>query len=325
MKKYDITALGELLIDFTQTGYSESGMRLFEQNPGGAVANVLVAAAKFGKKTAFIGKVGRDMHGAFLRRTLEDAGVDVSGLVEDPAVFTTLAFVELSSSGERTFSFARKPGADTMLRPGELDMELLRSTKILHIGSLSMTDEPARSATLCAIEASKEAGAVISYDPNYRAALWENRDEAVRQMRSLLPYADLVKISDEEVELLTGCTNPSDAARCLNDARVTCAAVSLGSKGALVSIRGEQRTVPAFRANAVDTTGAGDAFWGGFLQHFLDLGVEPAALTLDKAALCAEYGCAVAALCIQKRGAIPAMPAANEVLALINDAPVRQI
>ena len=176
MKEYDIVALGELLIDFTQAGYSPDGMRLFEQNPGGAVANVLAAAAKFGRGTAFIGKVGKDMHGAFLKKTLADSGIDVKNLVEDWDVFTTLAFVELSESGERSFSFARKPGADTMLREDELDTAILENTRVFHVGSLSLTDEPARSTTLAAIKTAKAAGALISYDPNYRASLWHSVD-----------------------------------------------------------------------------------------------------------------------------------------------------
>ena len=181
-----------------------------------------------------------------------------------------------------------------------------------------MTDEPARSATVRAIKISKEAGALISYDPNYRANLWKSEVEAMRQMRALLPYVDLVKISEEEIEILTGCTEPSTAAKKLNEAGAICAAVSLGSKGALVSVRGEQRSVPPFHANAVDTTGAGDAFWGGFLQRFLDYGASTSTLTMEEAVNCAIFGCATAALCIQKRGAIPAMPSVDEVWTLVS-------
>ena len=172
---YDIVALGELLIDFTTCGKSANGMRLFEQNPGGAVCNVLSAMAKQGDKTAFIGKIGKDMHGAFLKQSIESVGIDTRGVIEADDVFTTLAFVELSDSGERSFSFARKPGADTCLRPDELDEALLKQTRVLHIGSLSLTNEPARSATIRAIELAKASGAMISYDPNYRAPLWEKR------------------------------------------------------------------------------------------------------------------------------------------------------
>ena len=206
--RFDIAALGELLIDFTDRGLSDAGMRLFEQNPGGAPANMLAAAARLGERTAFIGKVGDDMHGRFLRDTLTAAGIDVTGLVLSPDVFTTLAFVALDDRGERHFSFARKPGADTCLRSDELPAPLLSSARVLHVGSLSLTDEPARSATFAAVEAAKRAGAVISYDPNYRAALWPDEAAAAAQMRSMVPYADVMKLSDEETLLLTGAAEP---------------------------------------------------------------------------------------------------------------------
>ena len=200
---FDVTALGEVLIDFTPCGTSEGGRNLFEQNPGGAPANVLAALSRLGRKTAFIGKVGEDMHGLLLKETLEDCGVDVSGMLVDPAYFTTLAFVALKD-GERSFSFARKPGADTRLTKEEVRTELLKKTKIFHCGSLSLTDEPARSATLYAVETARKAGALISYDPNYRAPLWRSQEEAVAQMRSLIPFVDIMKISDEETARAAG-------------------------------------------------------------------------------------------------------------------------
>jgi len=316
-KKVDVTALGELLIDFTEGGLSANGMRLFEQNPGGAVANVLAALAKFDRKTAFIGKVGQDMHGIFLKETLQNAGIDCCGLVMAADVFTTLAFVALSPSGEREFSFARKPGADTCLAAEEVDAELLRSTKILHVGSLSLTDEPARSATFHAVRTAKEAGAIISYDPNYRASLWKDPETASKQMRSLLPLVDVIKISDEETELLTGVSSPEDAAKKLNELGIACAAVTLGSEGALISVSGEMTRVPGYPAKVVDTTGAGDSFWGGFLHKLLESGKHPKELTLAEAAEFADWGNATASLCVRKRGAIPAMPEKAAVEALL--------
>lgn len=314
---FDITALGELLIDFTDSGLSDAGMRLFERNPGGAPANVLSAAASFGRRTAFIGKVGDDMHGRFLRDTLSAAGIDVSGLVLAPDVFTTLAFVALDDGGERHFSFARKPGADTCLREDELPRYTLAGTRVLHVGSLSLTDEPARSATFAAVTAAKAAGAVISYDPNYRAALWPDVQTAAAQMRAMLPYADVVKLSDEETLLLTGDADPAESAHRLLSQGVSCAAVTLGARGALVAARDGVRTVPGFVVRTVDTTGAGDAFWGGFLHRMLALDKAPAALTVEDAADCARWGNASAACCITKRGAIPAMPSLDEVQALL--------
>lgn len=199
----DITAVGELLIDFTEAGLGENGRRLFEQNPGGAPANLLTLAARLGFYTAFAGKVGRDMHGIYLKSVLEREGIDTRGLVLSDEAFTTLAFVALSETGERTFSFARKPGADTLLRKDELPLGLLRDTRILHFGSLSLTDEPARSATLFAVETEKRSGALISYDPNYRAPLWKSRSEAVDRMRSVLPLVDILKLSEDEAALLS--------------------------------------------------------------------------------------------------------------------------
>lgn len=315
--RFDIAALGELLIDFTDYGLSDTGMRLFERNPGGAPANVLAAATRLGRRTAFIGKVGDDMHGRFLRETLTAAGIDVTGMVMARDVFTTLAFVALDDSGERHFSFARKPGADTCLRPEELEANVLTSARVLHVGSLSLTDEPARSATFEAVAAAKRVGAIISYDPNYRAALWPDQQTAAAHMRSVLPHADVVKLSDEETLLLTGAADPAEAARLLLAQGVSCVAVTLGARGALVAVRDGMRTVPGFPTQAVDTTGAGDAFWGGFLHRMLSLEAPPAALTADAAADCAEWGNAVAALCITKRGAIPAMPALSDVQALL--------
>lgn len=180
-KKVDIAALGELLIDFTETGRSENGMKIFEQNPGGAPANLLTVASHMGYRTEFIGKVGKDMHGDFLKATLQKEGIGVSNLLQDEKYFTTLAFVEIAADGERKFSFARKPGADTQLRKEELDQTLISDCKIFHFGSLSLTDEPAEGATIKAVKMAKEAGALISYDPNYRPSLWKSKEIAVEK------------------------------------------------------------------------------------------------------------------------------------------------
>ncbi|MEA4970827.1 MAG: carbohydrate kinase [Candidatus Pelethousia sp.] len=314
---YDITALGELLIDFTESGLSANGMKLFERNPGGAVANVLAAAAQCGRKTAFIGKVGADMHGLFLKDTLEAASIDTTGLVVAEDVFTTLAFVALSPGGERAFSFARKPGADTRLCSGEVDAALLAKSRILHVGSLSLTDEPARGATLFAVEKAKAAGTIISYDPNYRASLWPDEDTAKAWMRSLLPLADVMKLSDEETALLTDEADPGRAALALHALGIPLAAVTLGAKGALVCANGQTALARGYRMPVVDTTGAGDAFWGGFLHKLLESGKRPVEITLAEALDCAAWGNATAALCIGKRGGIPAMPQKCEIEALL--------
>lgn len=305
---FDLVSMGELLVDFTESGYSQNNMRLFEQNPGGAVANVLCASARLGLKTAFLGKVGNDSHGRFLADALDDEGVDTSGLVFTDDVFTTLAFVSLLKNGEREFSFARKPGADTCIRVSELKTEILTSCKVFHVGSLSMTDEPAREATLHAVLAAKQAGAYISYDPNYRASLWKSEIEARKQMRSLLPYADFIKLSEEEADLLTGYTEPEKALDVLLENDADIAVVTLGAKGAILGIDGVRTLIPAFPTERLtDTTGAGDAFWGAFLYRI----IREDKVTNQKASILTEYirfANAAAALCIGKRGGIPAMP-----------------
>lgn len=313
MNRFDIVALGELLVDFTTCGTSANGMRLFEQNPGGAVCNVLSAMAKQGDSTAFIGKIGKDMHGAFLKRSIESVGIDTRGLVEAEDVFTTLAFVELSQSGERAFSFARKPGADTCLNNRELNVDLLEHTSVFHIGSLSLTNEPVRGATLRAISIAKAAGVMISYDPNYRAPLWDNAETAKEQMRSLLPYVDVMKLSDEETALLTDREDPADALRFLNDSGVSCAVVTMGPKGALAMLRGETALAEPHDCVRVDTTGAGDAFWGGFLHRLLKSDKPLSALTLPEVTEFARYANVVAAICCERRGALLSMPSGQEI------------
>ena len=314
----DVTALGEILIDFTPCGKSEAGQKVFEQNPGGAPANVLACLNKCGKKTAFIGKVGNDMHGQFLVDVLTKSGIYTDGVVIDDNAFTTLAFVDLSETGERTFSFARKPGADTCLAKEELKKEIIKESKVFHIGSLSLTDEPVKTATFKALEIAKNAGVIISYDPNYRAPLWNSKDDAIKGMRSVLSFVDVMKFSDEETALLTDIDEPKDAAKMLVDSGVSLVAVTLGANGALVCNKEGSIIVPGFKANLVDTTGAGDSFWGGFLKCLLDSGKKPNEVSLAEAAKFAKYGNAVASLCVEKRGAIPAMPTTEEIEKRLN-------
>lgn len=311
---YDVTALGEVLIDFTPSGTSPAGQRLFEQNPGGAPANVLAALNKCGLKTAIIGKVGNDMHGLFLKETLEQAGIDCKGLIVDDKVFTTLAFVALDENGDRSFSFARKPGADTMLTNEEADTELLKNSRIFHVGSLSLTNEPSKGATHFALKTAKENGAIISYDPNYRAPLWDSKEDAVREMRSVVPYVDVMKISDEETFLLTPEEAPEKAAAYLVANGVPLVAVTLGADGAYVCAKDGGQIVPGFKSQVVDTTGAGDSFWGGFLYQLAKSGKRPADVTLEEAVEFARFGNAVASLCVEKRGGIPGMPELEDVL-----------
>lgn len=316
MGAWDVAVLGEALIDFTEYGAAPGGGRLFEQNPGGAPANVACAVSRLGGRAAFLGKVGDDMHGRFLRDTLAGEGVDVSGMVLDENVFTTLAFVALSDTGERSFSFARKPGADTCLRAEELSGEVLEGCGILQVGSLSLTDEPARSATLRAVERVRERGGAVAYDPNYRASLWADEETACRMMRSLAPLADYIKISDEETALLTGQADPEGAARALLDQGAACVVVTLGKDGALVAARDGVAAVPGCAVEkVVDTTGAGDAFWGAFLTMTARSGLSPREMTAERAAEFARFANAAASVCIGRRGAIPALPTLAEVKA----------
>ena len=309
----DVVTFGELLIDFTNSGKNENGIRIFEQNPGGAPANVACAVARLGLSSAFLGKVGSDMHGQYLQQVLVQNGVDTRGLVQSDAVFTTLAFVELSDNGERKFSFSRKPGADTCFAPDELCKPLLENCKIFHFGSLSLTDEPVKSTVLQAVQCAKSAGAIIAYDPNYRASLWQDEQTAIAAMRSVLSMVDVIKISDEETALLTGTADYVQAAAYLLAQGIGCVVVTLGSKGAYIATQTASAVAGVPAVCVVDTTGAGDAFWGGFLYQLATnsqpIGMRTTAqLTQD-----ITFANAVAALCVQKRGGIPALPNRKEV------------
>lgn len=310
---YDVTTFGEILIDFTWQGVNESGQVLFAQIPGGAPANVAVAARKLGAHTAFIGKAGKDMHGEFLRSVLEKEKVETKGMLLDENYFTTLAFVNVSENGERSFSFARKPGADTMIEKEEVNIDILDNTKVFHVGSLSMTHQPARETTLYAVHRAKEKGSIISYDPNYRSSLWKDAETAKRQMRSLIPYVDIMKISDEETELLTGKEKPEEAAKILFQKGVQIAVVTLGEAGAYLYCKEGGIQVPGFASKVADTNGAGDSFWGGFLYCISKSEKSLEQLTMDELKKFVRFGNAVASLCVEKKGAIPAMPSLAEV------------
>lgn len=311
---YDITVFGEILIDFTSQGVNEDGQMLYARNPGGAPANVAVAAGRLGAHTAFLGKAGNDMHGKFLKSVLEQEKVDTSGLILDDQYFTTLAFVEVNENGERTFSFARKPGADTQIQKEEIEIDVLDKTSIFHVGSLSLTAQPARDTTLYAVKRARKKGSIISYDPNYRASLWPDEKTARQQMRSLIPYVDLMKISDEETELLTDEKEVEKAAEILYRQGVKIVAVTLGHKGAYIYGKDGGCVVPGFEVTQIgDTNGAGDSFWGGFLYQIIGSGKRLEELTKDDLVKFARFGNAVASLCVEKKGAIPAMPTLEQV------------
>lgn len=316
MASFDVTTIGELLIDFTEAGFSPSGMLMFERNPGGAVANVAVAGARFGLRTAFIGKVGDDMHGQFLRGVLKSEGVDTRSLLTDDEGFTTLAFVALGEGGEREFSFYRRHSADLRLREDELDGNLLTDTKILHAGTLSLTAEPSRGATLRAVRTARDAGAIISCDVNYRASLWDSADSFRARSRELLRYVDLLKTSAEEAEVLTGLRDCKRAAGALMDEYgFYAAAVTIGERGAYILTRRGGVYAPAYRVDAVDTSGAGDTFWSGFLYSFIRSKLAPGELDAETAGPFLRFANAAASVCVERRGAIPALPTLEEVAA----------
>ena len=309
----DICAVGEILIDLTQSGLTEQGIPRFDANPGGAPANLAVAASRLGAKTAFVGRIGSDGFGDYLRRVLRDNGVDASGLSVDPTLRTTLAVVSLDERGERSFSFYRDPSADVNLSAAELPAELLRSCRVLHFGSVSLTAEPARGATLEAVRQAKEAGALISYDPNYRASLWPDEAAAVEQMLAPLPLVDILKVSDEELPLLTGTDDPLRGSALLAERGIGLVFVTLGADGAFFRAGELTGRVPGVRVKVGDTNGAGDTFLGAALSRLVRL---EAPLSAGAEALQDILGYAnrAAALTASRRGAIPAMPTQEELL-----------
>jgi fructokinase len=317
---FDVTALGEILIDFTQIGESAQGNPVFERNPGGAPANVLSCLAKFNLKTAFIGKVGDDLFGRFLIDLLQSINIDARAVRLSSEARTTLAFVQLDKNGDRSFSFYRNPGADTTLSKDELDFDVIDACSIFHFGSLSLTDEPARGATFAALNHARKNGKTISYDPNLRPLLWNNLDEAKKQILSAMHFADILKISEEELEFLTGKKNLEAGSKILADTySVPLIFVTLGTDGAFFRYKDETGRQPAFTAlKAVDTTGAGDSFLGGILYSMISRGIiHTDDLSIEIINDSVRFACAVAGLCTTKRGAIPAMPVLDDVYALL--------
>lgn len=314
--KYDVVALGELLIDFAPVSRSETGYPVLAAQPGGAPGNFLAALNKFGLRTAMIGKVGDDMFGRLLLGTLQAAGIDTSGVLADPSVFTTMAFVSLDESGNRDFSFARKPGADTCLRPEEVNETLLRSTKVFHFGTLSLTDEPAAAATRKAIETAKAAGALISLDPNLRKPLWNSEEDAKSAIEWSLRQADIVKISDEEIDFLWGLSPEEGAQKLIREYGVSLVYATLGPKGCHAVTASQAVTVSSPSGiHVVDTTGAGDIFGGSAMSQFLRTGKSPRDLTEEELRRIVCFACTAASLSTQKHGGIASVPEETDVQA----------
>ncbi len=315
----DVTAMGELLIDFACREVDAAGYPTMKANPGGAPGNLLAALNCYGCKTAFLGKVGSDAFGHMLIKTMETAGIETKGIVMDDSVFTTLAFVTFDETGNRSFSFARKPGADTQLRFEELDLSMIDDCRDFHFGTLSLTGEPARSATQQAVAYAKEKGKIISFDPNLRKPLWDDLDEAKRQILWGLEQADIVKISDEEVEFLWG-VSPEEGARKLHEEfGVTLAFVTLGPKGCYYSNGRETGEVETPKGlNVIDTTGAGDIFGGSVLSRILLSGKEITEITGGDLERMTRFACCAASLSTQRSGGISSVVPIEDVLKLAN-------
>ncbi len=318
MKTMDVIALGELLIDFTENGLSGQGNPLLEANPGGAPCNVLAMLAKLGKKTAFIGKVGRDMFGRQLRQAAAEAGICMDYLCEDERVHTTLAFVKTFPNGDRDFSFYRDPGADMMLTAGELPEDALRNTRIFHFGTLSMTHPEVRFATRKAVTMGKAAGALISFDPNLRPPLWFSLDEAKEQIAWGLSRCDILKIADNELEFMTGERDfDKGAAKLQKDyPNIRILNVTAGADGSYSYYGGKRVFVPSFRlGGTIETTGAGDTFCACVLNYVLENGVDR--LSERQLTDMLRFANAAAYLVTTKKGALRVMPEREEVEALL--------
>ena len=311
----DVVALGELLIDFTMISADDGGYPTMAAHPGGAPANFLAALTKFGKKTALLGKVGTDKFGRILTHTLEEAGIDTRGLIAADDVFTTLAFVTLDETGDREFSFSRKPGADTCLCFEEIDLSLIDEARVFHFGTLSLTDEPARSATQQAVAYAREKGKLITCDPNLRKPLWKDLDEAKRQMLWSLAQADVVKISDEEVEFLFGMGPEEGAKYILETCGVKLVFVTCGADGCFFMNACASGHVPGLSdIDVVDTTGAGDIFGGSAVYQLLETGKAPESLSEVELCGIVAFACTAAGLSTQRHGGISSVPELADVM-----------
>lgn len=317
VKKYDVTALGELLIDFTENGVSGQGNPIYEANPGGAPCNVLAMLAKLERKTAFIGKVGRDIFGNRLKEILAETGIETSNLIMDEEVRTTLAFVETFPDGDRDFSFYRNPGADMMLREEEVHEDLLRDTKVFHFGTLSMTHEEVRRATKKAVETAKAAGAVISFDPNLREPLWKSLEDARQQVAYGLSKCDFLKISDNEIQWFTGEKDYDAGIRKLKEEfEIPLIVLSMGKEGSRAYYKDLRvEAAPFLQEHTIETTGAGDTFGACCLHYILQYGLDD--LDEDKLREMLTFANAAASIITTRKGALRVMPDVNEIRELV--------
>lgn len=316
-KSFDVTTLGELLIDFTENGSSSQGNPLLEANPGGAVCNVLAMLEKLGKKTAYIGKVGQDMFGTQLKEAVEEVGIDTRNLIMDPVYHTTLAFVHTYPDGDRDFSFYRDPGADMMLTKEEVSEELIRDSRIFHFGTLSSTHPGVREATRYAIDVAKDAGCIITFDPNLRPPLWKSLEDAKVEIEYGMSKCDVLKISDNEVEFMCGTDDYDKGAAMIQEKyNIPLVLVTMGKAGSRAYYKGMiVEVAPFLQENTIETTGAGDTFCASTLNYVLDHGLEN--LTEDNLKELLTFANAAASLITTRKGALRVMPAKQEVLDFI--------
>jgi len=313
MEKYDVTALGELLIDFTENGSSTQGNPLLEANPGGAPCNVLAMLAKLGHETAFIGKVGRDMFGDQLEAAIREVGIHADGLKRDVEVHTTLAFVHTAPDGDRDFSFYRNPGADMMLGAEDVDTDLIGKSRLFHFGTLSMTHEKVREATKYALKTAKENRLLISFDPNVREPLWDNMETCREMVEYGIANCDILKISDNEIIWFTGLEDfDAGLDLLLEKYSPKLILLSMGRDGSMACTRKERVTVPAFiQENTIETTGAGDTFCACVLHYVLACGLE--GLTTENMKKMLVFANAAASIVTTRKGALRVMPDADEI------------
>ena len=318
-RKYDVVALGELLIDFTENGLSGQGNPLLEANPGGAPCNVLAMLNRLGKKTAFIGKVGNDQFGKMLKEVVEESGTDVSGLAMDEQVHTTLAFVHTFPDGDREFSFYRNPGADMMLTKEEVDPEIIKNARIFHFGTLSSTHAGVREATRYAIDVAKENGLLVSFDPNLREPLWESLDQAKEEILYGMSRCDILKISDNEMEFMTGTTDYNKGVEMMReqfDIPLIC--VTLGREGSRAFYKDMiVEAAPFVREDTIETTGAGDTFEACTLNYILEHGLED--LTEENLKEMLTFANAGASIITTRKGALKVMPEKEEIEKVIRE------
>ena len=313
-KMYDVLALGELLIDFTENALSSQGNPMFEANPGGAPCNVLAMLNKLGKKTAFLGKVGRDQFGGTLKKTLDELGIDTKGLYMDDEVHTTLAFVHTAQDGDRDFAFYRNPGADMMLRADEVKEEMIRDSRLFHFGTLSMTHEGVREATKKGLAAAKEAGILISFDPNLRPPLWKSLDDAKEQILYGLGQCDVLKISDDEILFVSGAETIEDGVEWIRTryGNIRLLLATLGKEGSIAYYGDKKVTAqPFLNPNTIETTGAGDTFCACILNYVLEHGLD--GLTEENLLEMLTFANGASSLITTRRGALKVMPEKSEV------------